>query len=356
MVGIPRRKIDVRPIVGAAVVFLILGSLIFSAFYFLIIKPAADELESAKRSALQVVSELSSLGTDQGASDAITFAAQIEEADTKTEVEALLAEVNAALTRERKRLDLLDLAQQAYSGTFYSGESEEGKIILPALEDLKTTLTNDINSKTTLEQLQAYESELKSKATTAWRTALTGILDSIEGNEVFLERRNSTPYSERMSKENAAQYLENYGWEELKKIRFVKPTVEVPVLDTLQRAPTVREGDTVKIYTYDYSTQELTLLTPNATVSRVLYKDTDMQVEGVSLWENIKSLVAEGLSTSDLSDFGEDAVSGAIEANLLPYDISVIYVVEVSDLIGEEIEKYEFYESSSKDVVLVPVV
>ncbi len=334
--------------------FLILGAIIFSALYFLIIKPAAEELESAKVSALQVVQELSSLGTDQAVSDASTFTTQIKEADSKSEVQAILTEVQTALAREQKRVELLDLARQAYRGTFYSGESEEGKTVLSELQSLKDTLISDINSKTSLSQLEAYESELDSKATTAWRNALTRVLNSIEDNEVFLERKNSIPYSERMSKENALQRIENYGWEELRKIRFVKPTVEVPVIDTLRRSPTVREGAMVKIYLYDYSTGELTLLTPNATVSHVLYRDTDMQVGGVSLWENIKTLVASG-QVAGFAGFGESAVSSAIDANILSYDISVIYVVEVSDLTGEEILKYEFYQSGTKDVVLVPL-
>jgi hypothetical protein len=352
---IPRRKIDIRPIIGAAVVFLILGAVIFSAMYLLIIKPAAEELEAAKISALEAVRELSDLGTDQAISDAQVFTAQINEAESKSEVQAILIEIQTALAREQKRVELLDRARQAYSGTFYSGESEEGKILLIELEALKETLISDINAKTTLSQLRAYEAELDGKATTAWRNALRAVLDSIEENEVFLERMNSLPYSERMTKENALAYIENRGWEELRKVRFVAPTVEVPVMDSLRRSPTIREGATVKVYLYDYKSGELALLTPSATVSRVIYRDSDLDVWGVSLWENIKDRVARGL-TPGFTDFGEHAVSGAIEANILPYDVSVIYVIEVSDLIGERIIKYEFYKTSEKDVVLVPVV
>jgi len=351
-----RRKVDIRPIVGAAVVFLILGAIIFGAFYFVIIKPAADALESSKVSALQTVSQLSSLGTTQATSDASQFTTQIEQADSKSEVQAILTEVNSAITREQKRLELLSLAQQAYSGAFYSAESESGKTVLSELTSLKSTLTNDINSKTTLSQLQSYESELDSKATTAWRNALTNVVNSIAENLVSMVKQNSSLYGEFMPKENALAYIENNDWQELRKVKFEEASVEVPVLDTLQRTPTLKEGSTVNIYVYDTSTQTLSKLFSSATISKVLYLDTDMQVGGTSVWENIKALIAAGESASGLTDFGEDAVQAAIDANILSYNVQVLYVVKVADEIGEDIVKYEFHQSSSKDVILIPAV
>lgn len=354
--SVARRKVDIRPIVGAAVVFLILGAVIFGAFYFLIIKPASDALESAKISALQTVSQLSSLGTSQAQSDASQYTTQIEQAGSESEVQAILADVNSSITREQKRLELLSTAQQAYSGEYYSAESENGKTVLSDLTNLKTTLVNDINGKTTLSALNDYESELDSKATSAWRNGLTNVVNSVSENTVAMVKQNSLRSGETMPKENALAYIENNDWTELRKVKFEPASVEVPVLDTLQRTPTLKEGSTVNVYLYDSSTQTLSKIYTSATISKVLYLDTDMQVGGTSLWENIKTLVAEGGPTSGLANFGEDAVQAAINANILRYNIQVLYVVRVADDIGEDIAKYEFHESSTKDVILIPTV
>ena len=67
------RKIDVRPIIGAAVVFLIIGLIIFCIYYFAIAKPAADALEASKLSALSQVASLNAIGTSQAISDASVY-------------------------------------------------------------------------------------------------------------------------------------------------------------------------------------------------------------------------------------------------------------------------------------------
>ncbi|GAI11515.1 unnamed protein product, partial [marine sediment metagenome] len=108
MIVIARREIDVRPIIGAVVVFAIIGAAIFGVYYFLIAKPAAEELEQAKLSALdQINNSLASIGTDQASTATSSYSAQVQAAGSKSEVESILANVTATIQLEQKRKELV---------------------------------------------------------------------------------------------------------------------------------------------------------------------------------------------------------------------------------------------------------
>lgn len=75
---IAQGKIDVRPIIGAVVVFTIIGAVIFGIYYFGVAKPAAEELERAKLLALDEINlTLAAIGTDQASEAASNYKAQV---------------------------------------------------------------------------------------------------------------------------------------------------------------------------------------------------------------------------------------------------------------------------------------
>lgn len=356
------RKVDTRAIIGAAIIFFIIGSVIFGGVYFLVLKPAADALESAKFSALSTVNQLSSIGTSKAISDAITYSTSIRNAGSKVEVETIHAQVNAAIIREQRRKELLKLADTAANGTFYNATTNT------ALAELKSTLESDINLKQTLEELNSYQAgEFNTKATTTWRSLLTGVINQIEGENVCLTI-NSPPYGEFLSKDNAISLVNSSDWTTLRKLKFEEATVMVPVIDTFRRTPTLKEGSTVKVYVYDRTNDNLRLMFLNATVQYVIYSEGDIGTiawtspDGLAsysldVWETLKA-AAGGSSAAagiPLTDYGKNLMDRARGANVGSYDVNVLYVIKVSDAIGEEIYQYEFYQSDKMDIVLIPV-
>lgn len=370
MIVIARKEIDIRPIIGAAVVFLILGSIIFGIYYFVIAKPAGEMLQTSKQSAMSQVSSLSSIGTSQAASDATTFSTRIQAAGSIVEVESILVEVNTAIDREQKRSELLDEVDTIVNGTFYSATGGTGKTQVQTLADLSQTLKVGINAKQTKAGLEAYEVEIDDRATSTWRTYLTSVVDQIAENLISLTR-NSPPYGEFISKENALSYIASQGWETLRKLKFEEATVLVPVKDTFERTPAIRTGSTVKVYVYDTTADNLRLIFGNAVVEHVIYSEADIstiawsltdgatsQSYSVDMWETLKAAAAgdaEAL-TVGWSGYGSDLMDRALTSNIGSYTVSVIYVVKVSDTIGEEIVQYEFHESAMYDVILIPSV
>ncbi|MEM3519781.1 MAG: hypothetical protein QXT22_05145 [Candidatus Hadarchaeales archaeon] len=356
------KKVDTRAIIGAAVIFLIIGAVVFGAIYFIVLKPAAEALESAKLSALSTVNQLSSIGTSKAISDASTYSASIRAAGSKAEVDSILSQVSAAITREQKRKELLALAATAANGTFYNATANT------ELAQLQSTLESDINSKQTLPELESYRAELDTKATSVWRTLMSGIINQISGENVSMTV-NSPPYGEFLSKENAISFVNSSDWTVLRKLKFEKATVMVPVIDTFRRAPTLKEGSVVKVYGYDRTTDNMRLMFLNATVEYVIYSATDIGTiswtspDGLTsysldVWETLKATAGGSASASAISlkDYGQKLMSSALDANVGNYDINVIYVIKVSDTIGEEIYKYEFYQSGTMDVILIPTV
>lgn len=361
-----------RPIIGAVVVFGIIGAIIFGIYYFAIVKPAVDELEQAKLSALsQINSTLAAIGTDQASEAALRYSDEVQAAGSKSEVESILIRVTSTAQLEQKRKELLDKVDTATNGTYYSATGALGTLEVPALATLLEGLKEGINAKETMSQLEAYEAEIDSQATSTWRAHFISLIGNMAENRIAM-MRNSPVYGEYISKENALAYIAKETWLTLRKLKFENPnTVEVPVLDTFQRTPTIKPNSIVKIYVYDMATDNMRALWGNATIRSVIYSQTDIatiawaladgttsQSYSVNMWETIKAAAAGDPEAAAVAwqDYGIDVMDRARSANLGMYDVSVIYMVEVPDAIGEEITQYELHMTATKDVILVAVV
>ena len=369
VVLIPLKNIDVRSIIGAVVVLLIIGSIIFGVFYFFAIKPAAEGLESSKLSALFRINDLSSIGTSQAVSSASTYSARIQAATSTAEIESVLAEVNTSIQLEQRREELLDRAVTVTSGTYYSASSTGDATQKEALSTLLANLQAEINAKTTLSELLEYETSgtIYNRATTTWRNLLEDLISGIQ-NESLVMTRGSPPTWSFKSKSDALAYVAESSWQVLCELDFEGTSyVEVPISDTANRSPTIRAGCLVNIYLYDTETGTMRMIVENATVSRVLYSIEDLATVAWSLssenaaysystnvWEALKAAAA-GSETAALEmweDYGSNLMNSALEANVLDFTVNAIYVVKVPTLAGESIVQYEFYESATKDIVL----
>ena len=354
-----------RPIIGAVVVFVIIGAVIFGIYYFAFVKPAAEELEQAKLSALnQINSTLAAIGTDQALEAASEYTAQVQAAGSKSEVNAILVEVTSTAQLEQKHKELLDKVDTATNGTFFTTAG------VPELAALSQSLKEEINNMTTILQLEAYEPQIDNQATSTWRTYFTNSIGKMTDDRIAMIQ-NSPAYGEYMSKEDALAYVVGETWQTLRKLKFENPsTVEVPVLDTFQRTPTIKPDSTVKIYVYDIATDNMRPVWGNATVGSVIYSQADIatiawaltdgattQSYSVNMWETIKAAAAGDADAAAIAwqNYGVDVMDRARSANIGEYDVSVIYIVEVPDDIGAEITQYELHMTATKDVILVAI-
>ena len=363
--------VDVHAVVGAVVVFTIIGAAVFGVYYFGFARPAAAELEQAKTAAIsQVRSSLATIGTSQASAAASNYAAQVQAAGSKTEVDSILVNVNITVQTEQKRNELLVKVDNVANGTYYSATGASGKTQVQALADRSQTLKAGINAKQTKSDLEAYESEINNQATSAWQTLLEGVVNGIADNRVSLTR-NSPAYGEFMAKENALAHISGQNWQTLRELKFEEATVRVPVLDTFQRTPTIKADSTVKIYVYDTTTGNMRLMFGNGVVKNVIYSQSDIatiawtltdgttsQTYSVNMWETLKAAAAGDAEAAGVgwSTYGSDLMDRALTANIGSYTVQVIYVVEVSNTIGEEIAQYEFHQTTTKDIILIPVV
>jgi len=366
VVIIAKEKIDVRPIIGAVVVFIIIGAVIFGIYYFAIAKPAADELEQTKLLTIDEINlTLAAIGTDQASEAASNYTAQVQAAGSKSEVNAILVEVTSTAQLEQKRRELLDEVDMATNGTYFTTAD------VPELAALSQNLMEKINAKTTRSKLEAYESQIDDQATSTWRAYFTNFIWKMTENRIVMYQ-NSPVYGEYMLKENALAYVAGETWQTLRKLKFeYHSTVEVPVLDTFQRTPTIKPNSTVKIYVYDIENDNMRPLWGNATVLSVIYSQTDIATiawaltdgittksYSVNIWETIKAAAAGDPEAASVAwqDYGVDVMDRARSANIGDFDVSVIYIVEVPDIIGEEITQYELHMTATKDVILVAII
>ena len=365
MTIIARREIDVRPVIGAVVVFGIIGASILGIYYFLFIRPAAQELEEAKLSAFnQINSTLAAIGTDRAIEAASEYTGQVQDASSKSDVNAILVEVVSTAQLEQKHKELLDRVDTATNGTFFTTAD------VPELATLSQSLKEEINNMTTILQLEAYVPQIDNQATLTWRTYFTNSITKMTKDKLAMIR-NSPAYGEYMSKEDALTYVAGETWHTLRKLRFDNPsTVEVPVLDTFERTPTIKPDSTVKVYVYDIATDNMRPVWGNATVGSVIYSQTDIATiewaltdgattlsYSVNMWETIKAAAAGDGDAAAVAwqDYGVDLMDRARSANIGDYDVSVIYIVEVPDDIGAEIIQYELHMTATKDVILVAI-
>jgi hypothetical protein len=372
VISITMKKVDVRSIIGAVVVLTIIGAIVFGVFYFLIIKPAADALETSKLSAMSKINELSSIGTSQAISSASAYSASVQAATSKTEVESITAAINASIQIEQKRKQLLTQATTVTSGIYYSASGTGSTKLAPALSDLLVNLRAEINAKTTISELQEYEDSgaIYDNATATWRDFLNSLITGIE-SETLTMKRGAQPTYHIMSKTDALAYIydNNLTWQNLSELDFEGTSyVEVPVMDTVKKNPTIGIGSRVKIYMYDTETDTLSLIVENAVVSRVLYSTDDIAMVAWTLsydnslysyatnvWQAMLAAAAgsENAALVTWENYGANLINYAMNANLLNFDVDVVYVVKVPAVAGANIIEYEFYETSTKDVTLV---
>ncbi len=360
------QRTDVRAAVGVVVVFAIIGAAIFGVYYFLFERPAAEELEQEKLMALaEITSNLSDIGTDQASQAASEYKARVQDAGSKSDINAIFVEVASTAQLEQKRRELLDRTREATNGTYITTTDVQ------ELSTLSQSLREEINKITSISKLEEYEPQIDSKATLTWRAYFIGSIGKMTENQIVMYR-NSPVYGEYMSKEDALAYVRGQAWDVLRKLKFEDhSTIEVPVLDTFQRTPTIKPNSVVKIYIYDIETGEMRPLWGNATVTSVIYSKSDLGViiwamtEGdttksysVNMWETIKAAAAGSTEAATVAwqNYGMDVMDQARSANIGDYEVSVIYVVEVPDAIGEEIVKCELHMSDTRDVILVAVV
>ncbi len=360
--------VDVHAVVGAVVVFTIIGAAVFGVYYFGFARPAAAELDQAKTAALGNLSQtLGSVGTDQASTAISGFSTQIQAAGSKSEVSSIQAEAAAVYQRELKRKSLLDKVTTAVTGVYYSTAD------VPALATLATTLRGEINAKTTLTELQSYElaGTIDTRATSTWRSYFTELLSGM-GENIVMKRHNSSTYWEGMSRDDALALVESSIWSALYKLDFENTVyVEVPVTDTFARTPTIKANSVINIYVYDSTTGDMTPLYGNATVRSVIYSTTDLAsiawtlTDGstsysysTNVWEAIKAAAAGSSQATSVSwqNYVDDVLTYAQSAGVGSFTASPIYMVRVTEEAGRLILEYELHESTTKDVILVAQV
>lgn len=361
-----RKARDWRPVLGAAVVFSLIGLAAFSVYLFGWARPAAEDLREAKSSALQqVASGLAKVSTDQARASAQELSSRIRKARSVGEVGSILVEVNSVLVRERTRENLLRLVQLAANGTYHSSSD------VPLLSSLASELRNLVNSKTTLSELQAVEGEIAQRATSTWREYLMGLLSSIENETVIMKHNSPTSWT-YLPKENARELVLSRDWTFLRELHFEgTEELQVPVMATLKMSPSVLPGSRVNLYVYDRQKDNLALLVGNATVAGVMSSEADLRSINWSrtvgttsssyvtdVWETLKA--AAGGSTEaaalNLAGYLSRVLASLQQAGAGNLDLTMVYLVRVPREAGELILQYEFYQTASKDVILAPVV
>jgi hypothetical protein len=344
-------------------VFTIIGAVIFGIYYFAVARPAAEGLERAKGLAFDEIRDLAAVGTSQALTAAAGYSAQVRVAGSTREVDEILVRVILTTSVERKRAELLRRIDTAANGVFYT------VVNVPELAALSRGLKENVNAMMSKPQLEVFAPRIDTKATSTWRTLLARIIENIPDNRIEMWTTVSGKY---ISKDNALVHIAGGTWKTLRELKFeAASTVEVPVLDTFQRTPTIITGSIVNIYVYDIATDNMSKLWANARVRSVIYCQADIatiawhlvdgpitRVYTTDMWETIKAAAAGSpfaLAVGWLK-YGTDVMDRARRAQLGKYDVSVIYMVEVPDKIGERILQYELHMAAAKDVILVATV
>ncbi len=367
--NIPKKKIDIRPVLGAAVVFLIIGAIIAGAAYFAILKPSAEALEASKTSAQTKVSTLENLSTTAAMAAASSYRTQIKSAGSTAAVNSIVAEMNSAIAREQKRKELLTLANTAADGIYYSYDNISGKTQSTILVTLKSELETAINAITSIDGLTSYQDgEFNTTATSRWRELHTAVVAGLTGTRVSVTIGDPL-YGEFQAMDNTTAYIGAFDWTVLRTLKIGEATVQIPVKDTLERTMSIKENNTVKVYVYDKTLENTSLLFSNAGVAYVVYSDSSLgsvawsravgsstaQTYTMNVWETLKAAASGSTDAAaiSLNNYGETVVSNALNANVAKYDTDVIYVIEVSDEVAEELAKAEFQLTDKLDVILV---
>jgi hypothetical protein len=359
--------VDVRVAVGALVVFLIVGSVVFGVYYFGFYRPGRDDLERTRTSALsQIDQTLGKIGTSQAQIEASNLKSQVISAGSKVAIESTLSGMSPIAARESKRKQLLAKVDDAVAGTYHSDND------VSALATLKTSLKDEINNKTTLADLKAFENSgaIDIQATSTWRTyQQTNIGNNTNEFNQVLEL--TATYRLIMPKENALTIVGESSWQILRGMDFQNPKlVAIPITDTFNRAPDLRPGMVADIWVYDTVAENSSFLFGPAVILDTIYSTSDLSAVAwilsadnlppssysVDVWETLKALAAGSTSAAavDWENYALDVMERVRSAHLGNFDIQVMYVVAVPEDLGILISQYEQNTALGKDVMLLP--
>jgi hypothetical protein len=358
--------VDVRVAVGALVVFLIVGSVVFGVYYFGFYRPGRDDLERARTSALsQIDQTLGKIGTSQAQIEASTLKSQVIAAGSKEAIESTLSGMSSIATRESKRKQLLAEVDDAVAGTYHSDND------VSALATLKTNLKNEINNMTTLADLQSFEDSgaIDTQATSTWQTyQQTNVRNNTNEFNQVLEL--TATYHLIMPQENALTVVGESSWQILRGMDFQDPKlVAIPIAESFDRAPDLRPGMVADIWVYDTVAENSSFLFGPAVILETVYSSSDLSAIGwiltidsstwnysVDVWETLKALAAGSPDAAkvDWENYALDIMERVRSAHLGNFDIQVMYVVAVPEDLGILIRQYEQYITLGKDVMLLP--
>jgi len=360
--------VDVRVAVGALVVFLIVGLIVFGIYYFGFLSPARDELDRTKTSALSEIDRtLGTIGTSQAQTEAASLRSRVIAAESKGDIKSILEEMSSVALRETKREELLGKVDTVVAGTYHSAGD------VTALATLQTSLKNEINNKTTLTALQDLETSgtIDTQATSAWRTYLQSLVQG-KVNEFNQVLQRTAAYSLIMPKENALSLVGGSSWQILRGWDFDDPRlVAIPVADTFNRAPDLRPGMVADIWVYDSAAENSSFLFGPAVILETIYSTADLSSISwvlaydttsasytVDVWETLKALAAGSAEAAavDWESYATDIMERVRSADVGKFDVSVMYVVAVPEELGILITQYEQYANLGKDVILLPPI
>jgi hypothetical protein len=360
--------VDVRVAVGAVVVFLAIGLIIFGIYYFGFVNPAREELESTRASALSEIDlTLGTIDTSQAQVEASSLRSSVIAAGSTNEINSILSGMSTIVSRETKRKELLDRVDTVVTGTYHSADDVE------ALYNLRQSLKNEINNKTSLAELQSFEAAgtIESQATSTWKTYFqTRVENKVNEFDQVLQRTAS--YLLIMAEENALALVSGSSWSTLRGMDFDDPKLAaVPISDVFSRAPDIRPGGVADIWVYDTETENSSFLFGPAVILESIYSTADLSTVAWSLsydttsasysvdvWETLKALAAGSTDAAavDWQNYATDVLERVRQADVGTFDISVIYVVAVPEELGILITQYEQYSGLGKDIFLLPPV
>lgn len=360
--------VDVRVAVGALVVFLIIGLIIFGIYYFGFLGPARDELDRTRTAALSLIDQtLGTIGTSQALLAASDLKSDVMVAESKDEINSVLDGMSPIAQRESKRKELLDRVDAAVTGTYHSASD------VTALATLQTSLKSEINSKTTLTELQAFETAgtIDTQATSTWQTYLQTLVEN-KVNEFNQVLQRTAGYLIIMPKENALAIIGESSWQILRGMDFDDPMlVAVPIADTFSRAPDLRPGMVADIWVYDTRAGNSSFLFGPAVILETIYSTADLSTitwtlsydttsasYSVDVWETLKALAAGSTAAATVGweNYATDVMDLVREAHVGKFDLSVMYIVAVPEDLGILITQYEQYAGLGKDVLLLPPI
>ena len=359
---------DVRVAVGALVVFLIIGLIIFGIYYFGFLGPARDELDRTRTAALSLIDQtLGTIGTPQALLAASDLKSDVMGAESKDDINSVLDEMLPIAQRESKRKELLDRVDAVITGTYHSASD------VTALATLQTSLKNEINNKTTLTELQAFETAgtIDTQATSTWQTYLQTLVEN-KVNEFNQVLQRTAGYLIIMPKENALAIIGESSWQILRGMDFDDPMlVAVPIADTFSRAPDLRPGMVADIWVYDTRAENSSFLFGPAVILETIYSTADLSTitwtlsydttsasYSVDVWETLKALAAGSTAAATVGweNYATDVMDLVREAHVGKFDLSVMYIVAVPEDLGILITQYEQYTGLGKDIILLPPI